>query len=188
VLVLYAGSSPSSAGNAHTSTAEAEPNHSSPQDAKESVIICDCNANDPSSPQKKNEIMTDRCSAGVAIPPSYDAKPDAPGTVHLVRDKNGRTEWSPPFTVKLGDNGHIRWWCNSTKGNIFDPGTWRIQSAMVGAKFDDSGTVHPTIDLKFTDSSFKGWTPERSRCDNHSTKIRARLGPDRLLQIECLGK
>ena len=33
----------------------------------------------------------------------------------------------------------------------------------------------------------KGWTKERSRCGNRSTRIRARLGPWRELQIECLG-
>lgn len=136
----------------------------------------------------KNEVMTDRCSASVAFPPTYDGKPDAPGTVHLVRDKTGRTPWTPPFTVKLSSGGHIRWWCNSTKGNIFDPGTWRVQSATVGAKFDDTGKAKPTVSIKIVDSSWKGWTAERSRCKNRSTRIRARLGPDRLLQIECLGK
>ena len=33
----------------------------------------------------------------------------------------------------------------------------------------------------------KGWTKERSRCGDRSTKIRARLRPWRELQIECLG-
>lgn len=33
-----------------------------------------------------------------------------------------------------------------------------------------------------------GWTPERSRCGDHSTRIRARLGSDRLRQTECLGR
>jgi hypothetical protein len=34
-------------------------------------------------------------------------------------------------------------------------------------------------------SAFEGWTPEQSRCANHSTLIRVRLGPDRLMQTEC---
>jgi L-alanine-DL-glutamate epimerase-like enolase superfamily enzyme len=41
--------------------------------------------------------------------------------------------------------------------------------------------------IKLGSSAFAGWTPERSRCGNHTTRIRARLGPDRLLQTECLG-
>ena len=143
------------------------------------VIECNCAA---------NEVMTDRCSAAVAIPPSHDAKPDAPGTVVLVRGKDGKTDWTPPFTVKLGPDGHIRWYCNSTAGNWADPGTWRVESVEVGIKTNDQGDSTPTFKIKLTDSSWKGWTPERSRCDNRSTKIRARLGPDRLLQIECLGK
>jgi hypothetical protein len=36
-------------------------------------------------------------------------------------------------------------------------------------------------------SEGEGWTKERSRCGNRSTKIRARLGAWRELQIECLG-
>jgi hypothetical protein len=150
-----------------------------PQGAGENVTSCDCGA---------NEVMTDRCSAAVAIVPDYDSLPDAPGTIILVRDKNGRSEWTPPFTVKLGPDGHIRWWCNSTKGNWADPGTWRVQSVEASVKLDEKGDVQPSVTIKLTDSSWKGWTPERSRCDNRSTRIRARLGPDRLLQIECLGK
>jgi hypothetical protein len=152
----------------------------SPRAEGEAVVNCDCAAG--------NEVMTDRCSAAVAIVPSYDARPDAPGTVVLVRDKNGQTDWTPPFTVRLGPSGHIRWWCNSTTGNWADPGTWRVKGAGIGVKQDEKGDLQPTVSIQLTDSSWKGWTPERSRCDNRSTKIRARLGPDRLLQIECLGK
>jgi hypothetical protein len=89
--------------------------------------------------------------------------------------------------VKLGPGGRIRWYCNSTKGNWADPGTWRVKSVDVGVKTNEQGDATPTVSIKLTDSSWKGWTPERSRCDNRSTKIRARLGPNRLLQIECLG-
>ena len=55
-------------------------------------------------------------------------------------------------------------------------------------KVDHQGKRIDSISIKLTDSSWEGWTPERSRCDNRSTKIRARLGKGRLLQIECLGK
>jgi hypothetical protein len=51
----------------------------------------------------KNEVMTDRCSAEVAIVPSYGDKPDAFGTILLKRGPDGRTEWTPPFSVRLGD-------------------------------------------------------------------------------------
>ncbi len=40
--------------------------------------------------------------------------------------------------------------------------------------------------IKITSSAFQGWTAERSRCDNRSRKMRARLGPDRKLETECL--
>jgi len=55
------------------------------------------------------EVMTDRCSAEVAIVPSYDARPETPSTIVLKRGSNGSAPWTPPFTVKLGDAGHIRW-------------------------------------------------------------------------------
>src|SRR5438105_2674520 len=71
------------------------------------------------------EVMTDRCSAEVAIVPSYGARPDTPGTIILKRAPNGSTDWTPPFNVQLGASGHIRWWCHSTTGNFLDPGTWR---------------------------------------------------------------
>ena len=138
------------------------------------------------------EVMTDRCSAEVAIVPSYADRPDTEGTIILKRAKDGTTDWTPPLTVKLGNSGHIRWWCHSTTGNVFDPGTWRIRELQVGTKceiFADGtpGSCRPDGGLKLGSSAWKGWTPERSRCDNRSKTIRARLGPDRLLQIECLG-
>ena len=144
-----------------------------------------------------NEIMTDRCSAEVAFVPAYDARPNAHGTVILKRSSNGSTPWSHPFTVKLGDDGHIRWWCHSTIGNALDAGTWRISvkgkeiSACLEEVFDMDNDKKGNPDckkmIKLGSSAFEGWTPERSRCGNHSTRIRARLGPDRLLETECLG-
>ncbi len=140
-----------------------------------------------------NEVMTDRCSAEVAIVPSYDVGPDTPGTIVLKRDASGNTSWTPPFRVRLGGSGHIRWWCHSTSGNMFDPGTWRIQELQVGTKCEiyadgSPQSCRPDGGIKLGSSAWNGWTPERSRCDNRSTLVRARLGNNRLLQIECLGK
>jgi hypothetical protein len=155
-----------------------------------------------------NEVMTDRCSAEVAFPPHYDAPPNTKGTIVLQRDDSGRTEWTTPFSVQLSKDGHIRWWCHSTKGNAFDPGTWRVKDvnaegvikcltgvgATVGA-IAGGGSAAGAKDLAgcpkavtIRTADFQGWTAERSRCDNHSTRIRARLGAGRLLQIECLGR
>jgi len=139
------------------------------------------------------ETMTDRCEAAVAIPPSYDAGPTAPGTVILCRDASDRTPWTRPFHVQLGPRGHIRWWCNSTTGNLFDPGTWRLGIDRIGvaASYDEETGetgVTPDVGVEFSTSSWEGWTAERSRCGDRSTLIRARLGPKRLLQIECLGR
>jgi hypothetical protein len=133
-----------------------------------------------------NEIMTDRCSGDVAFPHAYDGGPLSLGTFILTRQRAGATNWSFPFRVVTDGDGHIRWWCHSTTGNWFDPGTWRIDSASIGSKCDDNGCT-PTADLSVQppDSS-TGWTAERSRCNSHSSVIRARLGDNRLLQIECL--
>lgn len=140
-----------------------------------------------------SEVMTDRCSAEVAIVPYYDARPDTPGTIILKRRSDQRTDWTPAAHVQLGSSGHIRWWCHSTTGNMFDPGTWRIKEVTIGTKcaIYPDGTpenCRPDGTLKVGSSAWSGWTPERSRCDDRSTNIRARLGPDRLLQIECLGR
>ena len=145
------------------------------------------------SPAAAGEVMTDRCSAEVAIVSSYDARPDSPGTVVLKRTSSGSTDWTPTLKVKLSGGGSIRWWCHSTTGNAFDPGTWRIQELFVETKCEifADGTparCHPDANIELGSSAWSGWTPESSRCNNRSTKIRARLDRDRLLQIECLGR
>jgi hypothetical protein len=145
-----------------------------------------------------NEVMTDRCSKEVAITPTYDAQPTAANTVILTRGQNGWSAWTKPFRVSLDGSGHIRWWCHSTTGNFFDLGTWRLGApAKVASCAEGIGAVAETGDasglasckdaVKPGASAFQGWTPERSRCSNHSSLIRARLGTNRLLQIECLG-
>jgi hypothetical protein len=145
------------------------------------------------------ETMTDRCSGEVAFPPTYDAKPTAQNTVVLKRGKDGYSPWTT-FKRGTGDDGHVRWWCHSTTGNFFDPGTWRVHVdasgvigclVSVGSTVATEGSAAPTLatcikTLKIGSSAFEGWTPERSRCGDHSMHFRARLGPDRLLQTECL--
>lgn len=146
-----------------------------------------------------SETMTDRCSGDVAFVPSYDARPDAPGTVVITRADSA---WSRPLKVQTGDGGRIRWWCHSTTGNFLDPGTWRpdidkgklaacaaggiayIIGSDAAAKkgLEQCQGVVQTINS----SAWSGWTPERSRCSDRSTLIRARLDADRLLQTQCL--
>ena len=149
-----------------------------------------------------NEVMTDRCSAEVAITPTYNDKPNTPNTVILTRGSNGQGSWSQPFRVSLDSSGHVRWWCHSTTGNFFDPGTWRLGDAnaikscigrIITIASNDKEVVTGSLadcylGFKPGGSAVEGWTPERSRCGNHSRLIRARLGPNRLLQIECLGR
>jgi hypothetical protein len=100
-------------------------------------------------PEPGHEVLVDRCKRRVAIVPSFDAKPGVAGTLILERPASGFSDWTPPFEVKLGPNGHIRWYCGQP-----NPGKW--------------------------------WT-ERSRCKDRSTKFRARVGPNRRLEMECLG-
>jgi len=145
----------------------------------------------PAAPAAAAEVMEDRCKAEVAIPQAYDNGPASPGVIVLKR-ANGKTPWTPPFTVRLGGSGHIRWWCHSTTGNAFDPGTWRIKELGVATKcriYADASpeSCSPDASVKIGSSAWNGWTPERSRCGNRSTRIRARLDGNRLLQIQCLG-
>jgi len=153
------------------------------------------------------EVMLDKCGQMVAIVPSYDDTPNTPGTVILRGDNAhaGITELTHPFTVKSSPEGRIRWWCQPADGKLFVPeGTWRInrKKPFIGLSggsvdvsvtdFSDYGLLPPrpstvSTGLTFTSSVWKGWTKEKSRCDDRSTRIRARLRQDRVLQIECLG-
>jgi len=139
-----------------------------------------------------DEILKDKCSAEVAIVASYDARPESANSIILKRGSNGKTPWTPAFTVRLSSGGHIRWWCRSTTGNMIDVGTWRIEDVFVGTKCDlaseGTPTCRPDAAFKIGSSAWNGWTPERSRCANKSTSIRARLDNDRRLSIQCLGK
>lgn len=155
-----------------------------------------------SSPAHAIETITERCSEAVIFPRTYNTGPH--GRL-LVRDKKkfptgyaaSPGKWTAPFTVELSGSGRIRWWCNSTKGNWADPGTWRLYSAYaeIGCDHDWPWPDPTPRDCKPSGGSFEfgssavdGWTPERSRCDNRSNRIRARLLANRKLEIECLKK
>src|SRR5262249_18542826 len=156
------------------------------------------------------EVMLDKCGQMVAIVPGYDDMPNTPGTV-IMRGggTSSTTDWTQPFTVKLSPEGRIRWWCQPAEGKLFVPeGTWRVnrKKPFIGLS---GGTVDVSVTdfadyskilvwfrprpstvstgSTFTSSVWKGWTKEKSRCDDRSTRIRARLRPLRELQIECLG-
>ena len=154
------------------------------------LAIHESSANSP-------EVLTDRCSGEVAFTPTYESNPTTHGTVVLKRGHDGYSPVST-FTVKPDKDGEIRWWCHSTTGNVFDPGTWRVHvegNALIGCLLSPLAPVSPDGAtaasckkvVKLGSSSFEGWTPERSRCKDHSSKLQARLGPDRLLTTECLG-
>jgi hypothetical protein len=81
-----------------------------------------------------------------------------------------------------------------TIGNVFDPGTWRIDSpqsiggtavCVINGVALVSGNSNMTLAqlakqcasmVRTHDSSaWNGWTPERSRCNSRSGRIRVRL-------------
>jgi hypothetical protein len=127
------------------------------------------------------ETMTDRCSADTYVSQDYNDQFPPTRGVLLKRGPDGWTPWSD--AVPVAGHTYIRWWCHSTSGNFFDPGTYRLTGG--GFICSDSG-CRP--DPYIGTSAVDGWTPERSRCDsNGTTSIKARLGPDRLLQMQCWG-
>jgi hypothetical protein len=134
-----------------------------------------------------NEVMTDRCSGDVAFPSAYDLGPDQPGTMFVTRGRTSGIGWSGSIRQQIDGNGHIRWWCHSTTGNWADPGTWTVDSSGVTYNCDPDNNCTASVDASGHTVDVSGWTAERSRCDNHSNTFRARLGTNRLLQIECLG-
>ena len=150
-----------------------------------------------SRPARAGEVMQDRCRGEVAIVPvipnvsTADARPGTPGTVVLKRRSDGNTDWSNIFQVQLIDSGHIRWWCNTGSGSVLDPGVWRVNQVDDGSKCEFSGLIaNCRADLRVKSGApvWGHWVPERSRCNDRSTKFRARLGPGRSLQIECMGR
>jgi hypothetical protein len=149
---------------------------------------------EPDADASSTEVMTDRCSGEVAFTPVYNTAPTTHGTSILKRGHDG---YSPETTinVKPANDGMVRWWCHSTIGNFFDPGTWIINasskavegcllSVATPVELGKAGQCTKVISVSST--AFDGWTPEESRCKNHSGHLRVRLGPDRLLTTECL--
>jgi hypothetical protein len=151
------------------------------------------------------ETLKDRCGKEVSIPMSYDGKPGQEGAIVLQRPADGGwTSWSEPFTVELSPEGRVRWWCHSETGNFALSGVYKLSGAfckalgvLIEAKTEGpQGTSEATGGLckKGADAwllnpqTSQGWTAERSRCDDHSTKLRARVGPGRRLEMECLGR
>ncbi|MBV8549854.1 MAG: hypothetical protein JOY54_01040 [Acidobacteriaceae bacterium] len=148
-----------------------------------------------------SETMTDRCSSDVSFPSVYGGGPLAAGSTVLQRGADGYSHWTPIFSAGLDGSGHVRWWCHSTTGNAFDPGTWRVRDDKLactlsgGGQDSGGGSGQPsssanvkidcttTVNLVAVDAN--GWTAEQSRCNDHSSFFRARLGPDRLLEIMC---
>jgi len=135
------------------------------------------------------EVLTDRCSGDVAIVNWGDAPNSGGHTLILHRDSSGYTQWTQPFSVNLSSDGFVRWWCHSETGNWADPGTWEIREVQLGVQCDmnanDVQGCLPNPQAQISNSVWNGWTAERSRCDSHSNRFMARLGPDRLLQMVC---
>lgn len=138
-----------------------------------------------------NEIMTDHCSADVSFPSTYDGPPVGLGSFIVSRGGHANSaNWTFPIRQTLDSDGHIRWWCHSTTGNRADPGTYTFDK--VGATYvcgnsngSDDCILRPDI-AGPPSTDLSGWTAKSSRCDNRSNVFRARLGPNRSLEIECL--
>lgn len=143
-----------------------------------------------------HEVMTDRCGGEVAFPSAYDARVGATGTIVLKRGRDG-TSPTATFSRTTGDDGHVRWYCHDATGDTFDPGAWRVSfdgKALTACLFSTNLVDHPATPspclktIVVPPSTFQGWTAARSRCGDRSTRLRARLGADRLLEIACLGR
>ncbi len=146
------------------------------------------------------ETLTERCSGDVYFPQSYGDSPINGRYTQLKRPASGYTPWTSTFYSAPNQDGFVRWWCYTTKQGLFDifggggisVGGTTITGVIVGGGCDygPDGLVNckPSIDITTDDKpkSEYNWTAERSRCDNHSGYLRARLGPNRLLQIQCM--
>lgn len=138
-----------------------------------------------------NETLTDRCGQDVLITNWDEGPGTATRSILLPRAPigGGYSRWTGPFTVRLSSEGQVRWWCHSTTGNWADPGTWNIKEITLGTRCQaDAGGVGqcvPDARVKQGANLWSGWTAERSRCDSHTPRFSARIGPDRLLQMYC---
>jgi len=151
----------------------------------------------PVSAQTVTETMTDRCSGDVVMTADYNSPfPPDKGFIFQTRTNNVDASGYTPWSNWLPVNGHVwvRWFCHSTTGNFFDPGTWSVDKVGVITKCScDIGSpgcaqsckVKPQLGIDFSGSG--GWTAERSRCSKSSTHhVSMRLGPNRLLQTRCI--
>lgn len=138
----------------------------------------------------KLEVLQDGCSADVSFT-RPGAKSALEKGARVFAHKRGETTgWSKAFRVETDADGYIHWSCHSTKGNAFDPGTWRITEARVEAVCVDGG-CGAKGNVKIGSSAVNGWTPERSRCDSRTNKIRVKFTDDlggRRMLIQCLPK
>ena len=93
-----------------------------------------------------------------------------------------------PFVVKTSGAGRIRWYCRSESSWAFmDPGAWTFSDKATRLWCADKSEKY-CIKIPDGTSAVDGWFPERSRCDTRTNRVRARLGPNRRLEIECLPK
>ena len=89
------------------------------------------------------EIMTDRCSADVSFPSTYNGPPtgansgEAPA-INISRANADSTHWTSAIRQAIDSDGHIRWWRHSTTGNRADPGTYVVDGAGVTYSCGDS--------------------------------------------------
>ena len=143
--------------------------------------------------------MQDRCKQDVAfVPvlpsvPTAEARPGTAGTVVLKRRSDGRSDWSNIFQVQPLGGGYVRWWCYTGSGTGFEPGVFRVNEDDDGSRCSFSDVIRtcsPDPKVRRNAAAWgRNWTAERSRCDARpNTRYRARLGPGRSLEIECMGR
>ena len=143
------------------------------------------------------EVMQDRCKQDVVFIPFNPkipggGRPGEPGTVILKRRSDGRSDWSRIFQGHPAGKGRVGWWCYTGPGTEFEPGVWQVNLEEDGSRCPFSDVIANCLgDSKVRHNApvwARDWTAEQSRCRDGSTKFRARLGPKRSLQIECMGR
>jgi hypothetical protein len=115
--------------------------------------------NPPSIEPRVLETLTDRCKTSVRIEPSLIYDPDKTSMV---------PGHEAPIRLKRPNN-------ENASTVLTDK---RTVGLLLSGRF--RWFCGPTADNK-------GGTPERSRCPKGTNALRAKLGPDRLLEIQCLG-
>jgi hypothetical protein len=144
-------------------------------------------------------VLTERCSGDVFISDRYDATNHpksgiSEGGLYLTRGQKPSASLSAKLSGETRvDQRRIRWWCNSTKGNWADPGTWRVSNGYIEvgcgtdlATGEAKGCTPGKSSIGLASSAVGDWTPERSACPYPVRAISARLDYERLLEIRCL--